>query len=177
MLCGWKDGTEVLVTRWENGQAVFWETDARQVRKGRPIWENSFDLNWEEFGDDLMKIFGQQAKKSPYAKYLATQSAEEVRARMKELTWSTYRAIVGKKTKGIYDEARVKKNVNTLENARQKELLAARAGARKGSCVEGEDCDSLFLPCAQSPQLSDVEGSGQLTRIQPAYFSDEVARI
>lgn len=76
-----------------------------------------------------------------------------------------------KEKNGTYDEARVKKNVSTLENTRQKEvsiyvckvnlaynssvpqLLVMHASARKGTCVEDEGCDWIFVPCAVSAAL------------------------
>lgn len=140
-----------------------------------------------------MRVFHKESKKHTMAKFLATQSAQAVRARLKDSTWSTYRTYAMQKKKGTYDEARVKKNTNTLENSRQKEvsfrccnvnithnssvsqLLAMRAGARKGTSVEDEGCDSMFVPCAQSPQLSDAEGTGQVTRIEPMYLSKAVS--
>ncbi|KAF8602026.1 hypothetical protein BDV93DRAFT_509505 [Ceratobasidium sp. AG-I] len=56
-----------------------------------------------------------------------------------------------KEDEGTYNEDRVKKNVGTLESAQQKELLATRAGACKGTSVGGKECDSLFVICEWSP--------------------------
>jgi hypothetical protein len=108
--------------RDQDGVPVYWVTDQRGIKLARPVWENSFKKNWAEWGEALMRIFRIQAKKHTSSKFLLKQSAEAVRDRIKDSTWISYRSNGVKKAQGTFEQERVKKNVSTLENNRQKDV-------------------------------------------------------
>ncbi|KAG9083111.1 hypothetical protein FS749_006288 [Ceratobasidium sp. UAMH 11750] len=173
-LGGWKTGQDVLPSQKDkNNQPRFWTTDKHGRKIITPAWHLDFDRNWKEWGSTFLENFHLKASDSAYADYLATVGDKKVRLRLKQGTWNACKVIGRSKNK----RARGGDSVDIDESQGRKNLLLARATARVGTCVESQEFDSLFTLSAQSPQVSDTEDDGHVTRLEPRWLSSKVAEI
>ncbi|QRV74248.1 hypothetical protein RhiJN_02262 [Ceratobasidium sp. AG-Ba] len=83
---------------------------------------------------------------------------------------------------GTFEEARQAKNMRSLGRHRQTNLIVLRENARKQVGLEDEKYNFLIAPGAQSLELSDgksgaTKGVIYRTRIEPAFMSEEVAKL
>ncbi|QRV75353.1 hypothetical protein RhiJN_03368 [Ceratobasidium sp. AG-Ba] len=83
---------------------------------------------------------------------------------------------------GTFESARQAKNIRSLDRHRKTNLIVLRESARKQVGLDDKKYDFLTTPGAQSPELSDGEigttkGVTHQTRIEPAFMSEEVAKL
>ncbi|KAG8707145.1 hypothetical protein FRC08_000678 [Ceratobasidium sp. 394] len=177
-LCGWRTSADVLpMQRGEGGQPTFWTTDPQGEKRLTPAWNLGFDANWDEWGPDYLEMFRQKAKGQACASYLASLEDAEIQHRLRTGAWATCNSVSNRKSKGTYEEGRKRKAIIRLGSKQRANLLKVRLAARTGTCLESEEFDFLFVPCAQSPEVSDAEDDTRVIRREPRWFAPEIAEI
>ncbi|QRW08879.1 hypothetical protein RhiLY_07878 [Ceratobasidium sp. AG-Ba] len=182
-ITGWKSCQDADVTqRDETGEPVYEKVIPPTTRAITPAWEEGFPNNWSHWGAAYIQEFRSKASKDAYATHLACMSDTEIENHLFKNTWDYCYRIVKKKMDGTFESARQAKNIRSLDRHRKTNLIVLRESARKQVGLDDKKYDFLTTPGAQYPELSHGEigttkGVTHRTRIEPAFMSEEVAKL
>ncbi|QRV84957.1 hypothetical protein RhiJN_12973 [Ceratobasidium sp. AG-Ba] len=106
-----------------------------------------------------------------------TSSSYFGRCPSRSRAWTEHRKYAMQKENNTFEGSLEKHKRQTLMNTRANALFVKRSGARKGTCVEGEEFNLAFAKTAQSPQYIDPNNKKRVIRIEPEWVSDEVVKL
>ncbi|QRW01054.1 hypothetical protein RhiLY_00051 [Ceratobasidium sp. AG-Ba] len=164
-IAGWKSCQDADVTqRDEAGEPIYEQVIPPTAKVITPAWEEGFAKNWSSWGAAYNLDFWSKASQDAYGTHLARMSDDDIKNHLFKNTCD------------------YSKNLRSLGRHRQTNLIVLRENARKQVGLEDEKYDFLIAPGAQSPELSDGESGATKgviyrTRIEPAFMSEEVAKL